>query len=73
MLKSCFSLAYDCVWPVNTVFPAVDEVQTHRHFVVVIGSSHWQHTKSPLVTILIINLLGKGLTSRACMGDGGSI
>ena len=29
--------------------------------------------KSPLGTVLIINLLGKGLTPRACMGDGGSI
>ena len=26
-----------------------------------------------LGTVLIINLLGKGLTPRACMGDGGSI
>ena len=41
--------------------------------VVVIGSSHRRRGKSPLGTVLIINLLGKGLTPRACMGDGGSI
>ena len=41
--------------------------------VVVIGSSHRRRAKSPLGTVLIINLLGKGLTPRACMGDGGSI
>ena len=40
---------------------------------VVIGSSHRRRAKSPLGTVLIINLLGKGLTPRACMGDGGSI
>ena len=43
------------------------------HFVVLIGSSHRRRAKSPLGTVLIINLLGKGLTPRACMGDGGSI
>ena len=32
-----------------------------------------RRAKSPLGTVLIINLLGKGLTPRACMGDGGSI
>ena len=42
-------------------------------FVVVIGSYHRRRAKSPLGTVLIINLLGKGLTPRACMGDGGSI
>ena len=40
---------------------------------VVIGSSHRRRGKSPPGTVLIINLLGKGLTPRACMGDGGSI
>ena len=35
-----------------------------------IGSSHRRRAKSPLGTVLIINLLGKGLTPRACMGDG---
>ena len=45
----------------------------YGHFVVVIGPSHRQRAKSPLGTVLIINLLGKGFTSRACMGDGGSI
>ena len=39
----------------------------------VIGSSHCGRAKSPLGTVLIINLLGKGLTPRACMGDGRSI
>ena len=38
-----------------------------------IGSSYRRRAKSPLGTVLIINLLGKGLTPRACMGDGGSI
>ena len=38
-----------------------------------IGSSHCRRAKSPLENVLIINLLGKGLTPRACMGDGGSI
>ena len=37
-----------------------------------IGSSHRRRAKSPLGTVLIINLLRKGLTPRACMGDGGS-
>ena len=36
-------------------------------------ASHRRRAKSPLGTVLIINLLGKGLTPRACMGDGGSI
>ena len=35
-----------------------------------IGSSHRRRAKSPLGTVLIINLLGKELTPRACMGDG---
>ena len=39
-----------------------DEVQQHCHFVVVTGSSHCLRGKSPLGTVLIINLLGKGLT-----------
>ena len=39
--------------------------------VVVIGSSHRRRAKPPVGTVLIINLLGKGLTPRACMGDGG--
>ena len=38
-----------------------------------IGSSHCRRAKSPLGTVLILNLLGKGLTLRACMGDRGSI
>ena len=38
-----------------------------------IGSSHRRFAKSPLGIVLIINLLGKELTLRASMGDGGSI
>ena len=38
-----------------------------------IGSYHGLRAKSPLGTVLIINLLVKGLTPRACVGDGGSI
>ena len=38
-----------------------------------IGSFHCRRAKSPLGTVPIINLLGKGLSPRACMGDGGSI
>ena len=37
-----------------------------------IGSSHRRRGKSPMGTVRIINLLGKGLSSRACMGDRGS-
>ena len=54
-------------------FLLFDEVQQKCHFVVVIGSFHRRRAKSPLGTVLIINLLGKGLTPRGCMGDGGSI
>ena len=54
-------------------FLLFDEVQWHCHFVAVIGSFHCLGAKSPLGAVLIINLLGKGLTPRACMGDGGSI
>ena len=35
-----------------------------------IGSFHRRRAKSPLGTVLIINLHGKGLTPRACLGDG---
>ena len=55
---------------------AVEPVRSsnyYGYFVVVIGSSHRQHVKSHLGTVLIINLLGKGLTPRVCIGDGGSI
>ena len=54
-------------------FQLFHEVQWQCHLVVVIGSSHRRRAKSPIGTVLIINLLGKGLTPRACMGDGGSI
>ena len=47
-----------------------DEVQQHCHFVVVTGSSHCLRGKSPLGTVLIINLLGKGLTPP---GGGGTL
>ena len=36
-----------------------------------IGSFHCRRAKPPLGAVLIINLLGKGLTPRACMGDVG--
>ena len=54
-------------------FLLFNEIQLHCHFVLVIGSSHRRRAKSSLGTVLIINLLGKGLTPRACMGDGGYI
>ena len=54
-------------------FLLFDKVQKQCHSVVVIGSSYRRRAKSPLGTVLIMNLLGKGLTPRACMGDGGSI
>ena len=54
-------------------FLLLDEVQQDCNFVVVISSSHRIRAKSPLGTVLIINLFGKGLTPRACMGGGGSI
>ena len=54
-------------------FLLFDEVQWQCLFVVVIGSSYCRRPKSPPGTVLIINLHGKGLTPRACMGGGGSI
>ena len=50
-----------------------DVRQYYCHFSVFIGSSLYQRAKPPQGTVLFINLLGKGLTPRACMGDGGSI
>ena len=38
-----------------------------------IGSFLYQRAKPPQGIVLFINLLGKGLTPRACMGDAGSI
>ena len=43
------------------------------HFSIFIGSFLYQRAKPPQGTLLFINLLGKGLTPRACAGDGGSI
>ena len=69
------SLAYDFVWPVSTGFPAV----SWGTIAVSFSRCDWlfppsaREVWSPLGTVLIINLLGKGLTPRACMGDGGSI
>ena len=42
-------------------------------FSIFIGSSLYQRAKPPQGIVLFINLLGKGLTPRACMGDAGSI
>ena len=43
------------------------------HFSIFIGSFLYQRAKPPQGTVLFINLLGKGLTPRACMQDEGSI
>ena len=43
------------------------------HFTILIGSFLYQRVKPPQGTVLFINLLGKVLTPRACMQDGGSI
>ena len=43
------------------------------HFSIFIGSFLYQRVKPPQGTVLFINLLGKVLTPRACMGDGGSM
>ena len=42
-------------------------------FSIFIGSFLYQRAKLPQGTVLFINLLGKGFTPRACLGDGGSI
>ena len=42
-------------------------------FSIFIGSSLKQHAKPPQGNVLFINVLGKGLTPRADLGDGGSI
>ena len=66
------------VWRVTNPFPAVRHYlfavrQYYCHFSVFIGSSLYQRAKPPQGTVLFINLLRKGLTPKACMGDGGSI
>ena len=43
------------------------------HFSIFIGSFLYQRAKPPQGIVLFINLLGKGLTPRACMGVAGSI
>ena len=43
------------------------------HFSIFIGSFLYQRAKPPQGIVLFINLLGKGLTPRACMGDAASI
>ena len=43
------------------------------HFSIFIGSFLYQRAKPPKGIVLFINLLGKGLTPRACMGHAGSI
>ena len=58
-------------WKESTINRSADDLEL---FVVVIGSSHRRRAKSSLGTVLMkIYLHGKGLTPRACMGDGGSI
>ena len=48
-------------------------IESHGcHFSTFNGSFLYQRAK-PQGTVLLINLLGKGLTSRACTEDGGSI
>ena len=47
-----------------------DVIQYYCHFSIFIGSFLYQRAKPTQGTILFINLLGKGLTPRACMGDG---
>ena len=43
------------------------------HFSIFIGSFLYQRAKPPQGIVLFVNLLGKGLTPRACMGDADSI
>ena len=42
-------------------------------FSLALSSFLFQRVKPPQGIVLFINLLGKGLTPRACMGDAGSI
>ena len=50
-----------------------DVRQYYCDFSVFISSFLHQSAKPPQGAVLFVNLLGKGLTSRACMGDGGLI
>ena len=50
-----------------------DVKQYYCHFSIFIGSFLCQRAKPRQGTVLFINLLGKGLTPRDFMGDGGSI
>ena len=49
------------------------DVRHYCHFSIFIGSFLYQSAKPPQGAVLFTNLLGKGLTSRACMGDEGLI
>ena len=51
----------------------MNALATCRHFSIFIGSFLYQGAKPPRGIVLFINLLGKGLIPRACMGDAGSI
>ena len=46
-----------------------DVRQYHCHFSIFIGSFLYQRAKPPQGTVLFINLPGKGLTPRACVGN----
>ena len=43
------------------------------HFSIFIGFFHYKRAKPPQGIVLLINLLGKWLIPRACMGGGGTI
>ena len=47
--------------------------QCYCHFSIFIGSFLFQRAQPPQGTVIFINVLGKELTPRVCMGDGGSI
>ena len=50
------------------------DVRQYRcHFSIFIGSILYQRAEPPQGTVLLLKLLVKGLTPRACMGDRGSI
>ena len=49
-----------------------DVTQNYCHFSIFMGSLFYQRAKHPQGTVLFINLLRKGGTPRAYMGDGGS-
>ena len=57
----------------NTLAAFCDVRQYYWYFYIFIGSFLYQRSKSPQGTVLFLNLLGKGFSPRACMGDRGSI